>query len=135
MIGYIIFLFIFSVLIPFLLILLGWFFLNKPPKKINGLYGYRTSMSMKNTEMWAVAHKTCGKIGWKMGWTMAALSVLLLLPPLWISSDEESAVKIFSVVSLILCILQTAFLVLSILPVEKALKQNFNPDGTKKAGV
>ena len=66
---------------------------------------------------------------------MAALSVLLLLPPLWISSDEESAVKIFSVVSLILCILQTAFLVLSILPVEKALKQNFNPDGTKKAGV
>ncbi|WP_310991586.1 SdpI family protein [Aequorivita marina] len=39
-----------------------------PPKKINYLYGYRTSRSMKNQERWKVANKMASRM-------MVALSV------------------------------------------------------------
>mgnify|MGYP001942326949 CR=1 FL=1 len=38
-------------------ILAGWIMLKFPPKKINGIYGYRTSSSMKSDEHWDFAQK------------------------------------------------------------------------------
>ena len=63
---------IMNLFIPFIMIIVGWSFINNPPKKINLVLGYRTTMSMKNIETWKFAHNYCGKILVKSG--------LILLP-------------------------------------------------------
>jgi len=45
-----------------LFILAGAILYVFPPKKINGLYGYRTSSSMKNQQKWDFAQKYSAKI-------------------------------------------------------------------------
>ncbi len=56
-----------GLLIPAVMLFFGQRFLNKPPKKINSLYGYRTSRSMKNQQTWDCAHQVCGKIWFRVG--------------------------------------------------------------------
>ncbi|WP_425269344.1 SdpI family protein [Flavobacterium limicola] len=38
-------------------IIVGFILYGYPPKKINYLYGYRTSSSMKNSEVWTFSQK------------------------------------------------------------------------------
>ena len=45
--GFWIFMFLSNELIPILMLLFGWIFKKHPPKNINSVYGYRTSMSKK----------------------------------------------------------------------------------------
>lgn len=46
-----------GILIPLLLLILCWYTYKFPPKKINGVYGYRTSSSMKSQQNWDYAQK------------------------------------------------------------------------------
>ena len=50
-----------------------------PPKKINSLYGYRTSSSMKSQERWDFAQKFSAKELMKLGGFLAASSLLVLI--------------------------------------------------------
>ena len=43
-----IFMLIMDLLLPFTMIGFGRYFMKKAPKEINSVFGYRTSMSMKN---------------------------------------------------------------------------------------
>ena len=65
--GFWIFMLIMDLLIPFTMIGFGKMFLKKAPDQINYVFGYRTSMSMKNQDTWVFAHHYCGKI-WYL-WT------------------------------------------------------------------
>ena len=47
-----------------------------PPKKINHLYGYRTSNSMKSQESWGFAQEYSAKKMMKMGAYITALGLL-----------------------------------------------------------
>lgn len=47
---------------PLLMIIFGAIFRKAAPKKINSLYGYRTTMSMKNRDTWEFAHHYFGRI-------------------------------------------------------------------------
>lgn len=49
--GFWIFMLIMDLLIPFTMIGYGRSFSKKAPKEINAVYGYRTSMSMKNSDI------------------------------------------------------------------------------------
>lgn len=122
-----IFMFSCNLLIPLVIIIFGWVMLKHPPKKINGVYGYRTSMSMKNQDTWDFAHKVCGRLWWKIGWAMLLLSAVVQLP--FINGDNST----IGMAGIILCIIQCLILIGSIFPVEKALKENFNPDGSRKS--
>lgn len=124
-----IFMFICDLIIPLLMILFGRIMLKHPPKNINGIYGYRTSMSMKNMDTWNFAHRVCGALWWRIGWVMLVLSALIQL--LFINKG----VKTVGVMGGILCTVQCVILILSIIPVEKALKGNFHRDGTRKSEV
>ena len=53
---------IMDLLLPFTMIGFGRYFMKKAPKEINSVFGYRTSMSMKNKDTWEFAHKYCGKV-------------------------------------------------------------------------
>ena len=50
------FMLIMNLLIPFTMIGFGFYFQKHPPKEINELFGYRTSLSMKNEDTWKTAH-------------------------------------------------------------------------------
>lgn len=120
---YWIFLLICNMLIPLIMIIFGNIFANNFPKKINSIYGYRTTMSMKNEETWEFAHNLCGKIWKKTGIIMALPSLLLTLFSFQIIDDMQG------VICLVLITIQTVALICSIFPVEKELKKNFDSNG------
>ena len=65
--GFWIFMLIMDLLIPFTMIGFGYLFLKRTPKNINVLFGYRTTMSMKNRDTWEFAHRYCGKLWYMWG--------------------------------------------------------------------
>ncbi len=52
-----------------------------PPKKINGLYGYRTSRSMQSQEAWDFSQKYSTKIMLILGVVYTSIGLLTLLFP------------------------------------------------------
>lgn len=118
--GFWIFMTICNLLIPIVMIGFGWLLKKHPPKNINGIYGYRTSMSMKNMDTWKFAHEYCGKLWWKIGWMILPISVITMM--LCMKSSKDIIGTVGGVVSAIQCVL----LIVSIFPVEKALKKNFD---------
>ena len=54
-------------LIPAIMIIAGRMMWKHCPKKINGVVGYRTKMSMINMDTWRFAHDHAGKLWWKVG--------------------------------------------------------------------
>ena len=120
------FMLICNCLIPILMFGFGWVMLKHPPQKINSIYGYRTTMSMKNMATWQYAHEVCGRIWWKIGWILFFLSLLVMLP------FRKSSEGMVGSIGGVLCTTQCIILVATIFPVEKALKKKFNLDGTEK---
>ena len=123
------FIYIFLFLLPLIMIGFGSQFANKPPKKINMTYGYRTTRSMKNTETWAFAHEHFGKTWRLVGVILTGINVvtLILLRVLPLKSGFE--VAFYAVVALIG--VQLVALIVSIFPTERALKKNFDKDGNR----
>ena len=55
-------LFICNLLIPVVVIVTGRIMWKHYPKNINGLVGYRTTLSMKNMDTWKFANEYCGRL-------------------------------------------------------------------------
>ena len=125
MIGFWSFMLIMDLLIPFAMIGFGKRFLNKPPKKINELFGYRTAMSMKNNDTWIFAHKYCGKLWLKLGMGLLPVSLLSLLV-------FGKSIGTIGIVGGIVCGVQTILMAGSIIPTENALKKTFDQNGKWK---
>ena len=112
--------------IPFVMIVVGRMTWKHCPKNINSLIGYRTTRSMKNMDTWKFAHEYCGKLWWKLGWLIMILTALMYIP---LYQGNDNMVGIAGVV---LITIQCTVLIISIYPTEKALKEHFNDDGTRK---
>lgn len=126
MIGFWIFMLIIDLLIPFVMIGFGKVWLNKPPKKINQLSGYRTTMSMKNNDTWIFAHKYFGKLWFKLGIGLLPISIL----PLLLVFDKS--INTIGLVGGIVCSIQGILMVVPIIPTEIALKKTFDQNGKQK---
>ncbi len=74
------FMLICDLLIPVIMIVVGRLMWKHPPKKINGLMGYRTSRSMKNMETWKFAHEYSGRLWWEVGWILLLPSIVVHIP-------------------------------------------------------
>lgn len=120
------FMFICDLMIPIVMIIAGRMMWKHCPKSINGIVGYRTTLSMKNMDTWKFAHGYCGKLWWKLGWLMIIPSALIHI--LLCHSDENT----IGIAGGILVTIQSIILVISIYPTEKALKKHFNDDGTRR---
>lgn len=114
-----------ALLCPLMMLIFGWRFLKKPPKKINGFYGYRTTRSMKNQQTWDYAHQVCGKLWFRAGAVMLSLSLLAMLPLLGRGIEGQSIWLIVVVGVQIVVMLATLF------PVERALKRKFDKYGRR----
>ncbi len=127
MIAYWFFMLIMDLLIPLGMIILGLMFKKKAPKNVNFIYGYRTTMSMKNKDTWEFAHKHCGKLWFLLGLVLAPISVIPLL------FVFEKDMYTLAAVGAVVCIVQLLVLLISIIPTEVALKKNFDGNGNPKA--
>ncbi len=123
--GFWFFVLICVLLMPSAMIICGKYFIKTAPKKINFVFGYRTSMSMKNDETWVFAHRHFGKIWYFCGLIMFPISLLLMLLIINCSND------FIGTIGIILCTVQMIPIVFSIVSTEKALRKNFGKDGNR----
>lgn len=120
------FIFICDCLIPVTMILCGRMMWKHCPKQINGIVGYRTKMSMKNMDTWKFAHDHAGKLWWKVGWGLLIPTLLLHIPFYGVGENT------MGFLSMCVIVIQLSFLIASIFPTERALKNSFNEDGTRR---
>lgn len=124
--GFWIFMLIMNLLIPVTMIGFGSYFMKNAPKEINAVFGYRTSMSMKNKDTWEFAHKYCGKIWYVCGMVMLPITVIFMI--LVIGKNEDCVGRIGGIIGGV----QLVLLIGSILPTEIALRKNFDKNGTRR---
>lgn len=121
--GFWIFMAVSCMLMPILMVGIGYVFVRHPPGTINGIYGYRTSMSSKNQQTWNFAHHYCGKLWWKVGWAMCFLTLLIILV---VMGKGDTVV---GCVTGIWIGLQCVVMIATIPVVERALKRRFDRNG------
>ena len=124
--GFWVAMFIFNLLVPLLMVVFGRIMYKHAPKSINGIYGYRTSMSMKNEDTWKFAHDYCGKLWYKVGLIMLIPSVLVQLPFVKSSTDT------IGIMTVVLETVQICVMIASIFPTERALRKTFDKYGNRK---
>lgn len=114
-----------SLLIPLIMIAVGWLLRKRPPAHISSFLGYRTARSMASPESWRFAQEDCGRRWQRAGWAMLlpSAAVQLLLG----SRNDDAA----SLVSLILMTAQTLVLAIVTYHTEHALRRTFSPDGRR----
>lgn len=123
--GFWIFMMIMNLLIPFTLIGFGKYFMKSAPENINIVFGYRTSMSMKNQDTWKFAHEYCGNLWFKWGKNTLILTVIAML---FLLGKSEDTIGNWGGT---ICMLQLLPLIGAIGPTENALKKNFDKNGKR----
>ena len=103
-------------LILAIMIIAGRMMWKHCPKKINGVVGYQTKMSMINMDTWRFAHDHAGKLWWKVGIGLLGPTMLIHIPFYGASDDT------IGILSIIIIVIQLVFLIGSIFPTEKSLK-------------
>jgi uncharacterized membrane protein len=86
-----------------------------PPKRINSIYGYRTTRSMRSQEAWDFAQRMSAN--WMLGLASIYIVAAIIL---WSIGDLPAWVTIFFTISLVIT------LVVMIWRVERALKRKFS---------
>jgi uncharacterized membrane protein len=79
MIGFYVFMLICVLLLPGVMLFLGYRWQQKPTSSINAVFGYRTWRSMSSKQAWDYAHRHCGRIWVKCGWFSAVFAVLSMI--------------------------------------------------------
>jgi len=107
-------------LIGFLFLSLAYYYVKKPPKEINHLYGYRTRRSMCNQEVWDFANKQNAKYFWRVALFTMGISVLLLFFDIPFKMMIQMGVLLIS-------------LGISVWNTEKELNKHFDKNGNKRS--
>lgn len=93
-----------------------------PPKKINGLYGYRTFTSVKNQENWTFCQNYASR-----KW-IYVIPILLVMQGVFIVSFQEITPRVINAISMIVFLIYTFILIYF---TEKNLKKyNQNKKGS-----
>lgn len=118
--------FICNLLIPIVMLICGFLMYKKPPKEINGIIGYRTTMSRKNKDTWAFAHDYCGKLWIKLGLLLLILTIIIRIP--FVHSSENA----IGCMTLVVEGIQLVVILGSVVFVERVLKKNFDEHGVRR---
>ena len=70
-------LFVFAMLTPVLMAVVGLIWRIHPPKRDGGFLAYRTALSSKTEETWAFAHRHISKLWLRIGLLLSILSAVL----------------------------------------------------------
>lgn len=113
--------FIIVILIPITLVSDGFFLKYHMPDDINDIIGYRTKRSMSSREAWIFANKICGKLWLTGGIIIFVFSVSV---PLLLYMLKGNSAGFYS--GVIILILQSIFLIFSVVYIEKQLIREFD---------
>ena len=72
-------LFVFAMLTPVLMAVVGLIWRIHPPKRDGGFLAYRTTLSSKTEETWAFAHRHISKLWLRIGLLLSILSAVLMV--------------------------------------------------------
>lgn len=121
--GFWIFMFIITLLIPAAL-LLTWYICPRL-KRINNLSGYRSKMSMQNQETWDFAQKYCSKLSLYMFFPSLILGIVFML------AMSSKSIGWIGWTGLAIVIIQMMSFVIIMISTEKALKKSFDKSENK----
>ncbi len=124
--GFWIFMFVMDLMIPVSMIVFGRIFTKRAPGEINGVYGYRTSMSMKNKETWEFAHRYFGRLWYVWGWMLVPVSAIVMF---FVIGKDQDAV---GTVGGVLCFLQMIPMLGAIVLTERELRKKFDRNGNRR---
>lgn len=109
-----------TVLLPAFLIVCGvfWWLLGRVPK-YKGAVGYKTARSLRTPSAWTFAHRYFGRIAFIAGVVTLVGGVIAMM--FCLGKDEDTVGFWGTVVTIV----QTAVLIIPVIPTEIALKRNF----------
>ncbi len=110
-------------LLPFTMLIVGSVMYRHTPRRGKVALGYRSKASMRSPETWKFANEYCGKI-WMLLGVVLLVAVTVSFICMW-EDDEDAVTK----AGVIIIAAETALMVVSIGPVESALKKRFDKDG------
>ena len=122
-----IFMLVCVLLTPLTMMIMGLiYFKGGYPKKINYSYGYRTKLSMRNQDTWSFAQKLCGKV-----WFITGLIIMLpsVAPMMFVIGSEADDI---GCTGGYVAVVQLLIMMLSIIPIESALKKKFTESASEK---
>lgn len=103
-----------------LLLITSFIFVKFPPKKINGIYGYRTLSSMKDQASWDVAQKVSALYMLKGSSVLVCWQLVTSLIAYFIIPQYKEAVTIVNAIAIV------PVLIVMIFKTEKALRKKPN---------
>ncbi len=80
--------FVCNLTIPIVMIIAGYMMYKHPPKQINGLVGYRTTMSRLNLDTWKFAQTYCGKLWVYIGCIVLVPTIIVQLFFIFFQSEN-----------------------------------------------
>ncbi len=108
------------------LVLLGFGAMFKFTMPINPMFGYRTSMSMKNDITWNFAHRFIGKLWMPLGAAALPPSILTMI---FLPDGTEDSI---GAAVIIVMIAQLIIILASVTATEIALHRHFDKNGNPK---
>ena len=116
-----IFSFLSAQVIPVTVLAAGYYYKNHIPKTMKS--GYRTARSTRSRETWVFAHRMLGRLWRPLGWVLLTVSFFGMFAVLMVNKNAlEKATTV-------LCTVQAAAMLGTLIPIERALKQNFDETG------
>ena len=120
------FMLVYILLVPLIMIIFGWVFIKKAPKDINYIYGYRTPMSTSGKDAWEFAHRFIGKLWFILGFVILIPSVIGMIAVIGLNKDTVGYM------GTAITFAQLFFMMIPITPTEIALRKNFDENGNRK---
>ncbi len=112
---------LFTLVVPVIMIVFGAYFRKHSPREINMLFGYRTTLSMKNRDTWEFAHRCIGTY-WL--WAGIALLPITVVPWLLFTESESALIAVMY--------LQPVMLISGVIFTEIKLRKAFDKDGKRR---
>ena len=110
-------------LLPAVMLIGGYLMYKHTPRRGSVPFGYRSSASMRSQETWKFANEYCGKLWLILG---AALLTAVICSFIFMWNDGEDAITRSGV---IIIVAETVLILISIIPVENALRKRFDKEG------
>ena len=121
-----IFVILFSMVMPIMMVIFGLKFQKSAPTKINTTHGYRSKKSMASIEAWKYAHNLLGQLWTYLGIItgIGTIGVLLKI----FDKSENTVMTAFMITAFV----QMLLFALPIIPIEIRLKKLFDEEGNRK---
>ena len=110
-------------MLPAVMLIAGCMMYKHTPHRGSVPFGYRSKASMRSPETGKFANEYCGKLWLRLGLALL-LAVIAAFILMWNDGDDAVAKT-----GVVIIVAETVLMVVSIGPVEAALKKRFDKDG------